>query len=174
MPVSMAFLACSIVIAGSMVISLVPFATCLSHTPSALCSMPTSMGKTSAFTALAILHTELLPFAAFAATIAVTSLPVWVTPCATTPLSEQNMATALFDISTFALPVSAAIRIISSSSMPRLDKGFAILSHRFLASVAASLSGSCILSLSCRMYSAYSCPVTAIAQASPSYTHKHP
>ena len=114
--------------------------------------MPTSTGYTSAPTVRAIAHTVLLPCAAFAATIAVTSLPVCVTPSATTPLSAQNMATQRRDMSTFALPVSAAVFITLSSSLPRLPSGFAMLSQRRFANTAAFMSASGMAELSPFMY----------------------
>ena len=72
--------------------------------------------------------------------IAVTSCPVCVTPSSTTPLSAHIAISARFLSSTSAFPVIPAIRIICSSSFPRLCNGFAIEFHFFRAVSIATLS----------------------------------
>ncbi len=56
--------------------------------------MPMSTGTTSQWAVRAIWHTLVRRAARFSATARVTLWSVWLTPCATTPLSAQSTSTA--------------------------------------------------------------------------------
>ena len=75
-----------------------------------------------------------IPLDRFSATKAVISLPVWVTPSATTPLSAQKTTTHFLERSSSADPVMPAIFTTISSKRPRLCSGLAMPSSRAWAS----------------------------------------
>ena len=106
----------------------VPRKTCTSRTPSTGRSMPISTGNTSAPATFAILHTVALPAAMFPATVAVTSLPVCVTPSATTPLSAQNVSTQRLTPTCASGMPSICATMSSNNPMPL--SGLAMESHR--------------------------------------------
>ena len=76
-----------------------------------------------------MLQTLVSPLQTLSATMAVTSLPVWVTPWATTPLSAQNMTTARLAMSGVRVPWMAHRSMTASSKSPRLPRGFATAFH---------------------------------------------
>ena len=145
-PHSTASIAVYFVIAGSLVIFLVPYINFFSIRPSIYISfaMPISTGITSTFTHFAILLTDVSPLTIFAATIAVTSCPVCVTPSSTTPLSAHITTTARFLRFTLGFLVIPAILITTSSNRPKPLSGFAILFQRFSDTFIASISSSLI------------------------------
>ena len=89
--------------------------------------------------------TVLRPSASATATCAVTSLPHWLTPSATTPLSAQKTSSFFRSSRISGDPVSAAMRTRSSSKSPRLPRGLARLSQRRRAAAAAASSGGLIV-----------------------------
>ena len=130
-PVRTAASASRLVMAGSLVKFAHPFRIFLSIRGKRLPrgprpqATPISTGNTSAPATPAIRHEQLSPLVRFAVTTAVTSCPVCVTPSSTTPLSAQNTTSAFFPIRTFSVPEMAASFCTSSSSTPRLPRGFA-------------------------------------------------
>ena len=76
----------------------------LSWTPSTF--IPILTGTTSAFRIRDMTHTLLIPCPIFSRTWAVTSLPVWLTPSLTTPLSAPIMTIARFRQQGFSVPES--------------------------------------------------------------------
>ncbi len=139
-PTCTAWAACSRLMATPRVISLVPRITFLSMIPSTGEAIPTSTGKTHAPAGFAIWQTLEQLRTMLAATKAVTSWPVCVTPWATTPLSAHMARTARREMSIFSLPVMPAMRTTSASSSPRLPMGLAIEFHCSTARAAAALS----------------------------------
>ena len=135
--------------AGPWAMERVPRATLRAETPSTSHSIPRSKGRTSAWAALAILHTLEAPCASWAATFAVTSGPVCVTPSATTPLSAHSTATQRGSMATSALPWMPAMRSTMRSSSPRLPRGFATLAQRLCAACIAPSSGAAMPSMTC-------------------------
>ena len=132
--------------AGSFAKFLVPQATLWSGT-FVFPAMPMSIGRILAPAFLHIIAALVSPDRKFSATMAVTSCPVWVTPSSTTPLSAHITIRAFSSIFTSGSPVIPAIRMMCSSSFPKLCSGFAIEFHCFFAcSMACSSSG-----LICRM-----------------------
>ena len=82
--------------------------------------------------------TGVVPSANPQATMAVTSLPVWVTPWATTPLSAQKINRAFLFRSMSTEPVTDAIWHSASSRRPRLPSGFAQAFQRRRVSCSAA------------------------------------
>ena len=132
-PAIRAVWASSRLMAGPFVMSAVPGRTDKSRTPGtgAWASIPTSTGTTFAPATRAMWHTEEHPSPKALATAKVTSCPVWVTPWATTPLSEQNTATALAPRDRSVFPVAPATRTSISSRWPKPLSGLAIASQFF-------------------------------------------
>ena len=91
----------------------------------------------------AIRHTVDWPRPMFSVTVAVTSCPHWVTPCATTPLSAQNMTTARFSIDGRSVRWMAASCATASCSSPRLPSGMAISENRRRDAVRLCSHGGC-------------------------------
>ena len=96
-----------------------------------------STGNTCAPAVQAMRQTQASPQAMEAATEAVTSGPVWVTPSSVTPLSAQKTASAFLSRLTSAVPWTPAARITASSSRPRPPMGLAMESQRRAASAIA-------------------------------------
>ena len=141
-PLPMASTACSRRMAGPRVKSAVPAAMRQSRTPgTGSPAMPMSTGSTSQCAACAIRHTLVRRWARFSATARVTSCPVWLTPCATTPLSAQSTAATRREKSRSALPVRAAASSSIVSSAPSPPKGFARAAQWACAAARAASSG---------------------------------
>ena len=142
MPAAMASIASARVMAGPWVKSCVPAAMRQLTTPGTESpAMPMSTGTTSHRAVLAIWQTLVRRAARFSATARVTLWSVWLTPCATTPLSAQSTSTARRERSNWAVPVSAAASSSSVSSAPRPPKGFARLAQWAWAAARAASSG---------------------------------
>lgn len=138
-------MACSRVMAGPFEISPVPLATRRFSTPGCELKslMPISTGISLQFARRAIRQAGVVPSANPRATMAVTSLPVWVTPWATTPLSAQKINRAFLFRSMSTEPVTDAIWHSASSRRPRLPSGFAqAFQRRRVSCSAASFFGS--------------------------------
>ena len=145
MPSPMACTASARLMAGPAVKSIVPAAMRQFRTPgTGSPAMPISTGTTSQWAARAIWHTLVRRIARFSATARVTSCPVWLTPCATTPLSAQSTTTARRERSNSALPVRAAASSIMVSSRPSPPRGFARLAQWACAAARAASSGGVI------------------------------
>ena len=138
----MARMACSCVMAGPRVILFVPGATFSCRKPGMdrVSFIPMSTGMTLAPAALAITLIQEIPLAIFSATREVISLPVCVTPSSTTPLSAQKTTAARRPRSTLGVSKIPAIWTMVLSSMPRLCRGLAMLSHRVCACCMAAES----------------------------------
>ena len=130
-PVSMAWITCARLMAGSLVKSFVPFPIRQDNMARACTAsrMPISTAYTSVPLSAHIRLTLAFPDAILSATRAVTWLPVCVTPWAVTPLSAQNTSMARLRIAISAVPWIPAILTSISSSLPRPCKGLATLSH---------------------------------------------
>ena len=120
------------VMAFSRLMSPVPFRTRRFLTPGCpeKSRIPTSAGITLQPVCCAMVFAVLRPSARAMATFPVTSLPHWLTPWATTPLSAQNTTSAFFSRRKSTCPFRAAIRMIISSKSPRLPRGFATAFQR--------------------------------------------
>ena len=106
MPSPTACTASARLMAGPWVKSAVPAAMRQLRTPgTGSPAMPISTGRTSQWAVRAIWHTLVRRMARFSATARVTSCPVWLTPCATTPLSAQSTTTTRRERSSSALLV---------------------------------------------------------------------
>ncbi len=103
--------------------------------------MPISTGTTSHRAVCAIRQTLVRRAARFSATARVTLLSVWLTPCATTPLSAQRTKTARLERSSAVLPVRAAADSSVVSSAPSPPSGFARLAQWAWAAARAASSG---------------------------------
>ena len=142
MPRPTASTACARLMAGPRVKSAVPGAMRQSRTPATGSpAMPISTGTTSHRAVWAIRQTLVRRAARFSATARVTLLSVWLTPCATTPLSAQSTSTARWENSSFALPVRAAASSSTVSSAPSPPSGFARLAQWACAAARAASSG---------------------------------
>ena len=139
MPVTTAATASSRVMAGPLAMLLVPRVTWRRSRPpsSTGWAIPMSTGNTCAPAVQAMRQTQASPQAMEAATEAVTSGPVWVTPSSVTPLSAQKTASAFLSRLTSAVPWTPAARITASSSRPRPPMGLAMESQRRAASAIA-------------------------------------
>ena len=102
------------------------FSSGMPDTVSPSVTIPISTGNTSTDSAWAITVTVELPSAIFWATIAVTSLPLWVTPSSITPLSAHMATSARLSRETRLSPRIPAILITFVSRSPRLFNGLAI------------------------------------------------
>ena len=130
MPLATASTACSRRMAGPWVKSVVPEATRQFRTPgTGSPAMPMSTGTTSHRAVRAIWQTLVRRAARFSATVRVTLWSVWLTPCATTPLSAQRTRTARLERSSAALPVRAAADSSVVSSAPSPPSGIARLAQ---------------------------------------------
>ena len=143
-PLRMARRQSSRLMAGPRLISAVPFRTRRESTPGVpgKSNTPISTGNTRHSASAAMGLTVLRPSARARVTAAVTPLPHWVTPRATTPLSAQNTSRLRGLSAISAEPVAPAMRSSASSRRPRLPRGLATPSQRFRASSRAAASGS--------------------------------
>ena len=126
--------------AGPCAMECVPRVALRTGTPGTSRSIPMSKGRTSAWATRAMTHTLEEWHASRAATLAVTSAPVCVTPSATTPLSAHITATQRGASATSALPWMPAMCSTAFSSAPRLPSGLATRAQRACASCAAPSS----------------------------------
>ena len=150
MPAAMASTACWRVMAGPVVKSAVPAAMRQFCTPgTGSPAMPRSTGTTSQRAVFAIWQTLVRRAARFSATARVTLWSVWLTPCATTPLSAQSTSTARRENASSAVPVRAAASSSMVSSLPSPPSGLARLAQWAWAAVRAVSSGRVILERSC-------------------------
>ena len=130
MPAAMASTACWRVMAGPVVKSAVPAAMRQFCTPgTGSPAMPRSTGTTSQRAVFAIWQTLVRRAARFSATARVTLWSVWLTPCATTPLSAQSTSTARRENASSAVPVRAAASSSMVSSLPSPPSGLARLTQ---------------------------------------------
>ena len=141
-PAAIACTACSRVIAEPWVKSRVPRATRRSTAPgTGTPAMPMSTGTTSQWAAAAIQQTLVRRAVRFSSTARVTLASVWLTPCATTPLSAQSTSTARRVKSGAGSPVSAAAASTIVSNWPSPPSGFASAAQWACAAARAASSG---------------------------------
>ena len=136
------------------------------RSPSTSRATPISTGKLSMPICAAIRQTVDLPRPMFSVTVAVTSCPHWVTPCATTPLSAQNMTTARFAIDGRTVRWMAASCATASCNNPKLPSGIAISEKRRRAASRLSSHGGCTAAIACCKFISVTSPVRTRAQSS--------
>ena len=155
MPAAIACTACARVIAGPVVKSAVPAAIRQSAAPgTGAPAMPISTGTTSQWAAAAMRQTLVRRAVRFSSTARVTEASVWLTPCATTPLSAQSTSTARRLTSGTGSPVSAAASSTMASSRPSPPKGFASAAQWAWAAARAASSGG--VTAASRFFSSFS------------------
>ena len=138
----MACTACARVMAGPAVKSQVPGAMRYSAAPATGApAIPISTGTTAHRAAAAMRQTLVRRATRFSSTARVTAASVWLTPCATTPLSAQSTSTARRSKAGAAFPVRAAASSIIVSSAPSPPRGFASAAQCAWAAARADSSG---------------------------------